>query len=296
MSEGKKSNYIYISSKNRQTNEKIYNFNVILNNPIIVNRNQGINLSVDYFSMLNTDYNLKGVFFKVDSVDLNDNTENNYTYNIPDGNYSYLSLMEYLNSVLTGKIKVEYIKHKNAYKFTNLNPENYDYYLMPENATKFLGVYNEITLATYTNITYEGSYINLTNYSHIIIKSNSIFFEDNTQDNFNSKEMGNSSILFMIDRQDIPPFQLISYKNSGGDNYSYNLNNRQISTIDLQLYNEKGELLTNTDDYFLVLKIVITNIEEVENQTPFLEDIRFLLMNMTFNNKKRNENKNLINN
>lgn len=292
MSEGKKSNYIYISSKNRQTNEKIYNFNVILNNPIIVNRNQGINISVDYFSMMNTDYNLKGIFFKVDSVNLNDNTENNYTYNIPNGNYSYLSLMEYLNTILTGKIKVEYIKHRNAYKFTNLNPENYDYYLIPENATKFLGVYNEITLATYTNITYEGSYINLTNYSHIIIKTNSIFFEENTQDNFNSKEMGNSSILFMIDRQDIQPFQLISYKNNGGDNYSYNINNRQISTIDLQLYNEKGELLTNTDDYFLVLKIVITNIEEIQNQTPFLEDIRFLLMNMTFNDKK----KNLINN
>lgn len=296
MSEGKKSNYIYISSKNRNTNEKIYNFNVILNNPIIVNRNQGINLSVDYFSMLNTDYNLKGIYFKVDSVRLIDNLITTYTYNIPDGNYSYLSLMEYLNSVLSGKIQVEYLKHRNAFKFTNLISATYDLYLMPSNATKFLGVYSDITLATYTSITYEGSYINLTNYSHIIIKSNSILFEDNTQDNFNSKEMGNSSILFMIDRQDIPPFQLISYKNNGGDNYSYNLNNRQISTIDLQLYNEKGELLTNTDEYFLVLKIVITNKEEVQNQTPFLEDIRFLLMNMTFNNKKRNENKNLINN
>jgi len=285
-----KSNYIYISSKNRQTNEKIYNFNVILNNPIIVNRNQGINISVDYFSMLNTDYNLKGVYFRLDEVDIETTT---YTYNIPDGNYSYLSLMDYLNSILTGKIKVEYLKHRNAYKFTNLNPSNFDYYLIPENAKNFLGVHNEITLATYTNISFEGSYINLTNYSHIIIKSNSILFADDTQDNFNNKEMGSSSILFMIDRQDIPPFQLISYKNSGGDNYSYNLNNRQISTIDLQLYNEKGELLTNADDYFLVLKIVITNKEDVESQTPFLEDIRFLLMNMTFNNKK---NKNLINN
>lgn len=292
MSEGKKSNYIYISSKNRNTNEKIYNFNVILNNPIIVNRNQGINLSVDYFSMMNTDYNLKGVFFKVDEVDISTTT---YTYNIPDGNYSYLSLMDYLNSVLTGKIKVEYLKHRNAYKFTNLNYSNYDYYIKPENAGKYLGLLADLELTDYggiQNTSKEGSYINLTNYSHIIIKSNSILFEDNTQDNFNSKEMGNSSILFMIDRQDIPPFQLISYKNNGGDNYSYNLNNRQISTIDLQLYNEKGELLTNTDEYFLILKIVITNKEEVQNQTPFLEDIRFLLMNMTFNNK----NKNLINN
>lgn len=287
-----KSHYIYISSKNREPSEKIYNFNVILNNPIITNTNQGINMSVDYFSMLNIDYNLKGVHFRIDELNLNNNNENSYTYNIPDGNYSYLSLMDYLNQVLIGKIKVEYLKHKNAYKFTNIDPSNFDYYLIPETADKFIGVYDEITLASFMNITYEGSYINLTNYSHIIIKSNSILFADDTQDNFNNKEMGNSSILFMIDKQDVPPFQLISYKNSGGDNYSYNINNRQISTIDLQLYNEKGELLTNTDDYFLVLKIIITNKEVVETQTPFLEDIRFLLMNMTFNNK----NKNLINN
>lgn len=291
-----KSHYIYISSKNREINEKIYNFNVILNNPIIVNKNQGINLSVDYFSMLNTDYNLKGVYFRIDELNLNNNNENSYTYNIPDGNYSYLSLMDYLNQILIGKIKVEYLKHKNAYKFTNINPYNFDYYLIPETIDKFIGVFDEISLASFTSITYEGSYINLTNYSHIIIKSNSILFADDTQDNFNNKEMGNSSILFMIDKQDIQPFQLITYKNSGGDNYSYNINNRQINTIDLQLYNEKGELLTDTDEYFLILKIVIIDKEKTENQTPFLEDIRFLLMNMTFNNKRRDENKNLINN
>lgn len=163
------------------------------------------------------------------------------------------------------------------------------------NAGKFLGLTGDLELTDFggiQNISKEGSYINLTNYSHIIIKSNSILYEDNTQDNFNSKEMGSSSILFMIDRQDIPPFALISYKNSGGDNYSYNLNNRQIAIIDLQLYNEKGELLINTDEYFLVLKIVIINKEEVQPQTPFLEDIRFLLMNIIFNKNK----KNLINN
>ena len=99
--------------------------------------------------------------------------------------------------------------------------------------------------------------------------------------------MGNSSILFMIDKQDIPPFQLISYRNHDkSDNYSYNISNRQINSIDLHLYNEKGELLTNTDDYFITLKIVIFNKEEIKDNIPFLEDIRFLLMNMTFNKKK----------
>ena len=282
-----RSHYIYINSKNRNVNEKIYNFNVYLNNPIICDKNEGMNLSVVGFSMLNTDYNLKGVYFKVDEVDIGTTT---YSYNIPDGNYSYLTLMEYLNQILVGKIKVEYLKHRNAFKFTNLNYVNYDYYIRPENAGKYLGLSTDLELTDYggiQNITKEGSYINLTNYSHIIIKSNYIDFEDNTQDNIYNKEVGSSSILFMIDKQDIAPFQLISYRNlDKSDNYSYNINNKQISMIDLKLYNEKGELLKECDEYFLVLKIVIFSKEEIINQIPFLEDIRFILMSLMFNNKK----------
>ena len=60
-----KSHYLYISSKNRSENENIYNFNVILNNPIILNRNQGINISVIGFSMMNTDYNLRNISFEL---------------------------------------------------------------------------------------------------------------------------------------------------------------------------------------------------------------------------------------
>jgi hypothetical protein len=282
-----KSHYIYINSKNRNSNEKIYNFNVYLKNPIVVNKNQGINCSVIGFSMLNIDYNLKGIYFKVDEVNLNDNSINQYTYNIPDGNYSYISLMEYLNVILTGKIKVEYLKHRNAYKFTNLNSNNYDYYIIPENANKYLGIYEEMDLSSYTSITKEGSYINLTNYSHIIIKSNLLDFEDNTQDNIDMNGLRSSSILFMIDKQDIPPFSLISYRNfDKSDNYSYNITNKQINIIDLHLYNEKGELLTQTDDYFLILKITIFNKDNNNVSIPYLDDIRFLIMSMMFDKKK----------
>jgi len=284
-----KCHYIYIDSKNRNLNENIYNFRVNLQNPIICNKNQGLNISVIGFSMMNTDYNLKGVYFKIDEVDTEITT---YTYNIPDGNYSYLSLMDYLNQILTGKIKVEYLKHRNAFKFTNLNYNTYDYYIKPENAGKFLGLYEDLELTDYggiQNTSKEGSYINLTNYSHIIIKSNNLDFEDNTQDNINNKQMGNSQILFMIDKQDIMPFQLISYRNQDQtDNYSYNITNSQINNIDLQLFNEKGEILKDTSDYFLILKIIQFNKEIVIDTIPYLDDIKFILMDMMFNRKKNN--------
>ena len=282
-----KSNYIYISSKNRSSNEKIYNFNIILNNPIIVNRNQGINISVVGFSMLNTDYNLKNCFFYIQEIHyIPINYSVLHTITIPDGNYSYLTLLNYLksNTLFNTYLNIEYIKERNTFKFTNkLNEGNI--LINSNNCDKILGIKTELLVQT----SIEASYINLTNYSHIIIKSNNILFEDNTQDNINNTEFGNSSILFIIDKQDIPPFQLISYRNyDKSDNYSYNISNRQISSIDLHLYNEKGEILTDTDDYFITLKFVIFNKEEIKPETPYLEDIRFLLMNLLFNNKKKN--------
>ena len=283
-----KSHYVYISSKNRSSNEKIYDFNVLLNNPIILNRNQGVNISVVGFSMLNTDYNLRGLSFIIQEVHFTPiNYSQLYTINIPDGNYNYQTLLSFLNNYQQTKniISFEYVKERNTIKYTNKMTEG-NINIVAGNCSKILGITDSVTILF--NNTYEGSYINLTNYTHIIIKSNNIFFEDNTQDNINTNEMENSSILFLFDKQDIPPFQLISYRNYDKcDNYSYNISNRQISSIDLHLYNERGDVLTSTDDYFLTLKIVIFNKEQPQSQeTPFLEDIRFLLMSLLFNKKK----------
>jgi len=282
-----KSHYIYISSKNRNSNENIYNFNVILNNPIIINRNQGINISVVGFSMMNTDYNLKNCIFYIQELHYTPIIYSLlHTITIPDGNYSYLTLLNYLknNVEFNTYLDIEYIKERNSFKFTNKLQEG-NISIIPNNCKNILGIKTQLLVET----SIESSYINLTNYSHIIIKSNNILFEDNTQDNINNIELGNSSILFMIDKQDIAPFQLISYRNyDKSDNYSYNISNRQISSIDLHLYNEKGEVLTNTDDYFLTLKFVIFNKEEIQPQMIQLDDIRFLLMDLIFNNKKKN--------
>jgi hypothetical protein len=279
-----KSHYLYISSKNRNESEKIYDFNVILNNPIILNRNQGLNINVIGFSMMNTDYNLRDISFDLIWMDYANNiTLQTDNIQIPDGNYSYLTFLDYLNTIFAGLIKVEYVKERNAYKFKNIDFANHDFIIRPKTAGKYLGLSEDLILND-ENF-HEASYINLTNYSHIIIKSNNILFEDNQEDNINNKEMSSSSILFMLDKQDIPPFQLISYKHDNSDSYSFNITNRQINSIDLHLYNERGEELTNTDDYYLTLKFVIFNKEEIKPDTSFLEDIRFILMNLMFDKK-----------
>lgn len=279
-----RSHYIYINSKNRNNNENIYNFNVCLNNPIICDRNEMMNISVVGFSMLNTDYNLRGLSFTIQEIHYNPPTFNLYEINIPDGNYSYITLLNFLNNYTPIKniISFEYVKERNTFKFTNKLNEG-DLIIVAGNCKNILGLVNNFTTISFNNI-FEGSYINLCNYSHIIIKSNFIDFEDNSQDNINNKQLGSSSILFMIDKQDIMPFQLISYKNyDKSDNFSYNINNKQISSIDLHLYNERDEILTNTDDYFIIIKIVVfVSNKNNKQENNVLEDIRFILLSLIF--------------
>ena len=148
-----KSNYIYISSKNRNSNEDIHKFNVILNNPIIVNRNQGINISVVGFSMLNTDYNLRNCQFYLNQYNLNGSYIITYIYDIPDGNYSYLTLMNFLNNdeELKQFIKIDYIKERNSFKFTKIDNTKI-YKIDPLNCDKFLGTIGEETHSVYPEL------------------------------------------------------------------------------------------------------------------------------------------------
>lgn len=284
-----KTNYLYINSKNRSSNEKIYDFTVLLNNPINLNRNQAVNISVIGFSMLNTDYNLKGCNFAL-QVEYTDPVIYYISYfiTIPDGNYSYLTLLSYLNNntSINPFIRFDYIKERNSINYVNIS--SYKIIITPNSSSyKILGLSSVINILTSQQ--YEGTYINLCNYSHIIIKSNKLIFEDSTEDNITTSDMSNSSILFIIDKQDIMPFQLISYRNyDKSDNFSYNISNRNINSIDLHLYNEKGEILTSTSDYFLILKIVIFNKEEIQPHIPYLDDIKFILMNLLFNGNNKN--------
>ena len=152
-----KTNYIYISSKNRSSNENIYDFNVVLNNPIIVNRNQGINISVVGFSMLNTDYNLRDLSFFIQEVHYTPPTFNLYEINIPNGNYNYQTLINFLNNYTSIKniISFEYVKERNAIKYTNKMVEG-DIIIVSNNCKSILGLLNNYTTIN-SLITYEGS-------------------------------------------------------------------------------------------------------------------------------------------
>lgn len=284
---------IFINSKNRDKNENIYDFNIYLKNQIFVSKNEGININVMSFSMLNSMYNVnsttKNNTFTIRRTNLDGVTGIlNTVITIPYGNYSVITLKDTINSLLISSslsnINLTYNIPTNTYTYKN-NNVSYRWFLIPNNCMKLLG----ISISTEITSNYTGTYVNMVNYEQIILRCPSLNFEYLNQDNIRDKNnnLNVSDILFTINKADTEPYRTIAYKNEdAGTSYSFNITNNNISTIKLQLFNENDEMITDASDYLLELQIIVfyksdSIFQELGIQSlSLLDDIYFTLLNI----------------
>ena len=135
---GNKIHNLYISSLNRAEYDKAYDFSIYFDSEdILVNPNEGMNVNVVSFSMLNSMYNVnshtgnKFILLKDDGTQI--------TITIPYGNYNVYTLMEKLNTLLNTYISVVYNVATNTYTYTRIAPSVYS--IMPMNCKKLLGFF-----------------------------------------------------------------------------------------------------------------------------------------------------------
>lgn len=284
---------LYIHSKNRNENEKPYNFSLYLQNPIMCKDNEAIRIDVMSFFMMNTMYNISTLLnnytFQIDNIDLSvqPNTTTTSTYSIPHGNYSVLQLKDTLNNLLAGKISISYNYQSNTYTLTKTN-NNFKYYIKNIKCTKALNLPNNTEITSQGIVT---DYINLVEYQQVIIKSD-LIYQDLNQDNivFLQDDTFNlSQILFWCNKQDIEPFKCITYQNAdGGDSFSYNILNTNISKINFQLMNENNKIIEDCPEWFLHLKFQIYKKNMIDYDKILntimstLNDIKFLITRLLF--------------
>ena len=125
---------IYINSANRNSVDKSYDFNIYFDNDEInINPNEGVNVNVVSFSLLNSMYNVNQ-YTGNNSFILLQNGSTNTTITIPYGNYSVYSFMDKLNELLSNKIKVSYNIATNTYTYTNVSVGTLS--IIPQNCNK----------------------------------------------------------------------------------------------------------------------------------------------------------------
>lgn len=296
---GNKKFNLFISSKNRDSNEKVYDFTVYLKNQIIIGKNEYININITGFSMLNSMYNVNAITLnntfvirktQVDGITLISNT----TITIPFGNYSVITLKDTINALLSSNnlnISLTYNIPTNTYTFIN-NNGSFRWFIIPNNCNRLLGV------STTTEITgnYTGTFVNMVNYEQIIVRCPSLNYEHLNQDNIRDKRnnLNVSDMLFWINKGDVQPFEVIKYKNEDcNTSYSYNITDSNISNLHLQLFNENDDPITDASDYYLEIQLIVyekdadINKEVAIQSLSTLDDIYFTLLNILF---KKNKN------
>jgi hypothetical protein len=129
---------VYINSANRSPVDKSYDFNIYFDNDEInANPNEGINVNVVSFSLLNSMYNVNQ-YTGNNKFILLENESTNTIITIPYGNYSVYSFMDKLNELLTGKMQVSYNIATNTYTYKNIGVGTLS--IIPQECKKLLGL------------------------------------------------------------------------------------------------------------------------------------------------------------
>ena len=282
---GNKVYNLYINSANRMSNDKTYDFTIYFDNDdILVNPNEGMNVNLVSFSMLNSMYNVNQ--YTSNNLFNIINSSNTITsYSIPFGNYNAYTLADALNTLLSGKIQVVYNIPTNTYTYTNLTANYLD--ISPINCKKLLGISTITRINANQSIT--STYINMVDYQQIIIKCPTLVFENCSMDNIQDRNynIAISDFLYWVNKQDIEPFKMINYRNEDCSTlYSYNVLNTRLSLLNFKLVNELNQPIYDAPDFLMQIQISVFDkdnnyFKEASLQLlKLVNDIYFILLSL----------------
>ena len=271
---GNKVYNIYINSANRNSIDKPYDFNIYFDNDEInVNQNEGINVNVVSFSLLNSMYNVNQ-YTGNNKFILLENGSTNTIIVIPYGNYSVYSFMDKLNELLTGKIQVSYNIATNTYTYKNIGVGSLS--IIPQECKKLLGLNDTTPILSLGTIS---GYVNMVNYQQVVLRCPTFVFENCSMDNIQDKNnfIAVSDILYWINKQDVEPFKMINYKNEDCSTvYSYNILNTSFMTLNFKLVNEYNQPILDAPDFLLQLQISIFDKDNNYFKEAMLQALKLL--------------------
>ena len=242
----------FIKSSNRGSNETPYNFTIDYPDGILIcNGDEYMEVNVVSFDMINTMYNI----YSANNQFIIRRGTTDTTYTIPEGNYSVKTFMATIMSLIEdGHLTMSYNTAQNTYTFYK-NGTSQLHYIIP---SKIWGLVNMIPTTVY-EITSTGlttGYINLVNYSKIILRTEGINYYYSNIENYGvSNKSTLSNIIFWACKSDIEPFKVIKYNNEdAGRSFNYRIENREINNLTLQLRNENNEPIYDAPDYLIALQ------------------------------------------
>jgi hypothetical protein len=252
----------FIKSSNRQSNESSYNFSIDYPDGVLTcNSDEYMEINVISFDMINTMYN---IYSSNNQFIIRETGVVDITYTIPIGNYSVKTFMAMMSSLINNaNIIISYNTAQNTYTFTKKAGVTTVYRLLPN---KLWTVINMMpaTLYEITTTGLTSGYINLVNYSKIILRTEGVnYYYSNIENYGKSNSSTLSNIIFWACKSDIEPFKVIKYNNEdAGRSFCYKIENKEINNLTLQLKNENNEFITDAPDYLIALQFNFYKVDD----------------------------------
>ena len=288
---------VFISSKMRDTNSKPCKFTANFPSGLIqCNENQGININIVSFDILNSFYNINenNNVIKFYISETTDGILNEYeeTLVLETGNYPASRLADMINN-FSHVVECEYSKIRNKFTFLLKSDVIADVEIDFGNVAEVFGLNQNDVVSIHHGEFFESpNPANLMYFNKVIIRVSGIDFELASLENISNDKSSNvfyrSNILLWLSRNDYIPFQMISYNNEdAGTSYCYNIFNKNINSLTFEITNEHGELIDEALDWSMALQFTIYNkkddaiVKELQIHTSYLREL-FVFMNVFY--------------
>lgn len=279
----------FYSSQSKPSFEKNYDFNVELDLNVNLKSNEKLKFKLCDFTIMNSMLNVSAAHnnntFAIVLFDIS------YFITIPDGNYTAVSLRDWINDYMTTNshpLAFNYDKSTNRYWLvTSVGISGTDLTFYPKNCAQLFGFTKKVSyVIQYPNEYYSDTYVNMLPYTKIILTTN-LSFDNNTQQNlalpYKNGNAGVGNIVHWFDR-DIPPFTTISYTNNM--NKEIEIADRNIKSIKFSLVNEFGTSIYDAPECLLHFQLITyDNTNWYKKYYSLLNDISYYLLSLYWRTK-----------
>lgn len=280
---------IIISSKNKKSNDTNSSVTVKLDNDIFIKQDEECYVNMTSFNMVKSFYacqtGLNDHFqIIVRNIVTNDETIDNYY--ISQGNYDVKTLMNEIITITAGKanlFQISYEPKLNKFLYKNLFYSAYEVYIKCINAGIFLGFQNGIEYQILATGTYSSKFINVSGYTHMIIKLEGEINIDSTISNIYSSTYKIDKVLGIFSLTDVAPMSTIKYDNQdGGVNFRYKVLNEKIPEFTIKIVNEDGNEFPQMTEYVLSLRFekVKKNNQQISNIAELVADLNYYVKSL----------------
>ena len=271
---------VIINSKNLNNNSEAV---VNLQTDFVIASNEEAHINMTSFSTIKSFYSVQTglndkfiVTFKVAGV-----VTEIHPRLLSQGNYDVNTLIDEIDNLLNGALfDISYDTKLNKFLFKNLFNPNIEVWFTCENCGDLIGFENGKEILITEEGIYSDKFVNLSGFSSMLLSISGDIDVTNTWSNLENSDFVNQKIIGIIPIGDIPPMDMITYRD---DNQIFRskISNKKISSFTIKITNENGDEFQDLDNWIMVLKISkAPSYEQDTKMSLYLHNIEFYMMSL----------------